>query len=75
MKKVKLKQILAITAIVILVGLYLVSFILAFIKSEWATKMLQMSLVTTAFVSVVGYLLIMFYKLSNRNNDDVNNEK
>ena len=66
MKKIKPKQILAIIAVVLLVSMYVVSLILAFFHSEFATKLLLLSIVMTILVPVVLYIIMMFYKLNNR---------
>lgn len=69
--KNKAKQILAIIAIALLAGMYIACLVLAIIGSEWSIKMLQLSMVMTVLVPVVLYLLMMFYKLSHRDNSEV----
>ena len=59
------KRILAIGAIVILVGLYIACLVLALIHSEAAFKLLQLTLVMT----VTAYVVMMFYKLNHRDDD------
>ena len=63
------KRILAIGAIVILVGLYIACLVLALIHSEAAFKLLQLTLVMTVLVPVTAYVVMMFYKLNHRNDD------
>jgi multisubunit Na+/H+ antiporter MnhG subunit len=63
------KRILAIGAIVILVGLYIACLVLALINSEAAFKLLQLTLVMTVLVPVTAYVVMMFYKLNNRDDD------
>lgn len=70
MKK-KIKQILAILAIVLLAGMYIASLVLAVIGSDWSTKMLQLSLVMTVLVPVILYVIMMFYKLNHHDNSEV----
>ena len=59
------KRILAIGAIVILVGLYIACLVLALIHSEAAFKLLQLTLV----MPVTAYVVMMFYKLNHRDDD------
>lgn len=63
------KRILAIGAIVILVGLYIACLVLALIHSEAAFKLLQLTLVMTVLVPVSAYVVMMFYKLNHRDDD------
>ena len=65
------KRILAIGAIVILVGLYIACLVLALIHSEAAFKLLQLTLVMTVLVPVTAYVAMMFYKLSHRSDTGV----
>ena len=68
-KKLNLKQIFAIIAIVLLAGLYISCLVLALIQSEWATKLLKLSIVMTILVPVTIYIFMMFYRLSHRKDD------
>ena len=70
MKKL-LKRILCVlgAAIVLLAGLYISCLVLALIQSEWATKLLQLSIVMTILVPVTIYIFMMFYRLSHRKDD------
>ena len=68
------KRILAIGAIVILVGLYIACLVLALIHSEAAFKLLQLTLVMTVLVPVTAYVVMMFYKLNHRDDDFDDNE-
>ena len=63
------KRILAIGAIVILVGLYIACLVLALIHSEAAFKLLQLTRVMTVLVPVTAYVAMMFYKLNHRDDD------
>ena len=63
------KRILAIGAIVILVGLYIACLVLALKHSEAAFKLLQLTLVMTVLVPVTAYVVMMFYKLNHRDDD------
>ena len=63
------KRILAIGAILILVGLYIACLVLALIHREAAFKLLQLTLVMTVLVPVTAYVVMMFYKLNHRDDD------
>ncbi len=64
------KRVLAISAIVILVGLYVACLVLALIHSDVAFKLLQLTLVMTVLVPVTAYVAMMFYKLSHRDDEN-----
>ena len=68
MNKLKLKRFGALALVVILVGLYITTFILAFMKSPTAQKLFQASVIATVAlpVTLYGYMLIYKY-LKNRN--------
>ena len=68
------KRILAIAAIVILVGLYVACLVLALIHSDAAFKLLQLSLVMAVLIPVTAYVGMMFYKLNHRG-DNFEDEK
>jgi len=67
-KILKLKRIGALALVVLLVGLYLATFILAFMKSPAAQKLFQASAIATIALPIMlyGYMLIYKY-LKNRN--------
>ena len=65
-KKTSAKQILAIIAIVILVGLYLSTLVFALMSSPIADTLLKISLLSTLGVPIVPYLLLMFFRLTKR---------
>lgn len=69
-KKITLKQILALGAVVLLVALYLSCLILALFHNDAAAKLLQLALVLTVLIPVTAYVLMMFYKLSRRKDDE-----
>ena len=68
MNTLKLKRIGAIALVVLLVGLYITTFILAFMKSPTAQALFQGSVIATIALPVMlyGYMLIYKY-LKNRN--------
>ena len=72
MNKLKLKRTGALILVGILVGLYITTFILAFMKSPVAQKLFQASVITTIALPVMlyGYMLIYKY-LKNRNNPNL----
>ena len=59
----------AIAAIVFLVALYVCDIVLAFIKSAFATKMLQLSIVLTVAIPIITYFIMMFYKINHRDDE------
>ena len=64
----KIKRFGALALVVILISLYITTFILAFIKSPTAQKLFQVSAIATIAlpVTLYGYMLIYKY-LKNRN--------
>jgi len=68
MNKLKIKRIGALALVVILLGLYITTFILAFMKSPAAQKLFQGSVIATIAIPIMlyGYMLIYKY-LKNRN--------
>ena len=68
-KNITFKQLFAIIAIVLLVGLYISCLVLALIQSEWAGKLLQLAIVMTVLVPVTIYIFMMFYRLNHRKDD------
>lgn len=58
------KRILAIIAIVLLVGMYVASLVLAIIHSAMALTFLKITLGSTIAIPVIIYLIIMFMKLT-----------
>jgi len=68
MNKLKIKRIGALALVVILLGLYITTFILAFMKSPTAQKLFQGSVIATIAIPIMlyGYMLIYKY-LKNRN--------
>ena len=72
MNILKLKRIGALALVVILLALYITTFILAFMKSPTAQKLFQVSAIATIAlpVTLYGYMLIYKY-LKNRNKPNV----
>lgn len=66
-KKKSTKQILALTGIGLLVGLFVLSMILAFIDTPLTNQLFKVSISLTFIVPVILYVIIMFYKLSHKN--------
>ncbi|MCI6421107.1 MAG: HAD family hydrolase [Blautia sp.] len=58
----KLKQILAITGIIVLLGIYVLAFVFALIKSPGAESMLMAALYSTVIVPVLLYAILLVYK-------------
>ncbi len=62
----KPKQLFAIIAIVFLVGMYIASLILAFIQSEFASRMLMLTIVLNVLIPIMAYLYLMMAKVRKR---------
>ncbi|MGN0400576.1 MAG: HAD-IA family hydrolase [Blautia sp.] len=58
----KLKQILAITGVILLLGIYVLAFVFALIKSPGAEPMLMAALYSTVIVPVLLYAILLVYK-------------
>ena len=59
----KTKQVLAIIAIVLLLGMYVAAFVLAFMKSEHAQILFRAALGATILVPVLLYLVLMVARM------------
>ena len=59
-KERRVKQILAIIAIILLVGLYVASLVLSLVKNDNAVKMLKLSVLLTIIIPAWLYLVMMF---------------
>ncbi|MBR5967076.1 MAG: hypothetical protein IK001_00625 [Lachnospiraceae bacterium] len=66
----KVRRIAAITAIVLLVGMYIVAIVASLGKSENAQAIFKLALYCTFVVPVIIYLLQLVYKLANRDKDN-----
>lgn len=66
----KAKQILAIIAIVLLVGMYVSSLVFALIGSDWAQPFLQASVYMTMLVPIVLYAFTLAWKHRKKKDDD-----
>ena len=55
----KMKQILAITAVILLVGMYVAAFIFSFMDGELGTALFRAALGATILVPVFCYLVLM----------------
>ena len=64
------KQILAIIGIVLLVGLYLATFIAACFASEASSGLFLACIYATIIVPVFIWLYQLFYKLGKKNKDE-----
>lgn len=71
MKNVKrTKRILAWIGIVLLVALYVVTFILALLESPAAQAMFRGSLYMTVMIPFLLYAFMLVYRVLNRSNDE-----
>ena len=68
MNNSKTKRVLAISGVVLLLGLYVAALILAFINNAFAHKMLFIALAGTFFIPILIYVVMMFAKLNRRDN-------
>ena len=68
-EKMQVRRILAIAGIILLIGMYVVSLVLAIIHSPMALKFLKISLGATFIIPVILYFILMFLKLSTPNLD------
>ena len=58
----KLKRILALAGVIILVGLYLITFILAFVDPTESKNWLKASIVCTIMIPVFFYSYLLVYR-------------
>lgn len=70
----KLKRILAICAVVLLLGLYGSTLVFALMKRPAAGDWLKASIVSTIFVPVFLYACMMIYRYLKHRNDDPNDQ-
>lgn len=70
MKRTKAKQVLAIIAIVVLLSMYVLSFIFALIHNSFAQTMLKISIICTSVIPIIIYIIMMFFKLGHRKDSD-----
>ena len=66
-KKVTFKQIVAVIGLLLLVGMYVVSFVLACLAKPGAEGMFMASLVATVIIPIVLYIFIALDKLARKN--------
>ena len=70
----KFKRFFALFSVVILIGLYITTFVCGIIKSEFSHYLFITSLLMTILLPVLLYVLLMFSKLAKRKNELNNNE-
>ena len=70
----KMKRILALIGAILLIGLYLSTFIFAMIDSELANTLLMVSVSLTIILPILFYGMILMYKLLNQKNNDTDFE-
>lgn len=68
MNNSKTKRVLAISGVVLLLGLYVAALILAFVNNAFAHKILFIALAGTFFIPILIYVIMMFAKLNRRDN-------
>lgn len=70
----KIKQILAIIGIIIIVGLYIVTFILAITGNENTKGLFLASIFATVMVPVIIYIIQWLYKLVKKQAEETNSK-
>ena len=70
----RIKRIFALFSVVILVGLYITTFICGIIKSELSHYLFITSLLLTFLLPILLYVLLMFSKLAKRK-EEINDSK
>lgn len=60
------QRVLAIIAIILLLSMYVLSFIFALIHNSFARTMLKISIMGTAFIPILIYFLMMFFRLTHK---------
>lgn len=63
------KRIFAFIGVILLAGLYLITFILAFMKSDAAFTMFKATLACTVILPILIYTYVLVYKLLKDKND------
>ena len=66
-KKITFKQIVAIIGLLLVVGMYVASFVFALLAKPGAEGMFMASLVATVIIPIVLYIFIALDKLARRN--------
>ena len=64
------KRLIALSGVILLVLLYLSTLIFSLMDSEFALSMFKISIAGTIVIPVLLYAYLMFYRLSERNNED-----
>lgn len=73
----KVKRILAIITVILLVGLYIASLVLAIIGNEWAMDWLKVSIYCTFVLPVLIWIYTFIYKMlkgSDSQEDDTSDK-
>ena len=71
----KLKRILAWIAVVILLGFYLTTFIMAFFVTPKAVQMFKTSIIATIMIPILLYVILFLYRLIHSEEDEKKEEK
>lgn len=66
----KIKRVLAIIGVVLIVCMYLVSFVSSLANWEFAHGLFLASLYCTFVIPVIIYIIQMIYRLTNKNRDE-----
>lgn len=66
----KLKRILALGGVVVLVGLYLLTFISSFIVTEYQASLFQASIYATIIIPIFLYGYMLIYRVLKKNSSN-----
>ena len=65
----KMKRVLALLAVVLLIGLYLCTFIFSLFDSELSQNLFMASVALTIILPVLFYGMMMFYRLFHKDDE------
>jgi ACR3 family arsenite efflux pump ArsB len=66
-----LKRILAVIGIILILGMYFTTLILAIFNIPGTTAMLNASIIATVFIPILLYVLWMIYKMIKKSDSDI----
>lgn len=71
----KMKQIVAILGVILLLGLYVLTFVMAIIDPTETMQYFMASVVATVMIPALMWIYMYIYKLIKKNNDDESEPK
>ena len=66
----KTKRILALAGVILLVGMYLLTLILAIMQNEFAQALFRASFACTFIIPVLLYAYMLFYRVNHKDQDE-----